>query len=84
MEPTITQSGALYFVQHKGMVPDTPLRRDPVLRVWNFRSLPRRIPRIRLPRTALYHHDLDKWGNVATEPDEQISSRAHKRLKNGA
>jgi hypothetical protein len=58
MEQTITQSGALYFVQHKGIVSDTRRRRDTVPRIGNFRIRPLRgLPRIRLPRTVLYHDD---------------------------
>lgn len=56
MERTITQSGALYFVQHKETVTVTPQRRSPVPRIWSFRvrSVRHRLPKIRLPRMVLY------------------------------
>jgi len=59
MVPTITQSGALYFVQHKGTVPGTRRRHGAVPRIWNFRikSVHPQLPRIRLPRTVFYHDD---------------------------
>jgi hypothetical protein len=55
MEQTITQSGALYFVQHKGTAPSTPQRNGIVPR--KIRSMRRRLSRIRLPRTLFYRSD---------------------------
>jgi hypothetical protein len=59
MEHTITESSALYFVQHKETVSNSPQRRGAVPRIWKFRigSVRRQLPRIRLPRTARYYDD---------------------------
>jgi hypothetical protein len=37
MERTITESGALYFVQHKETVHNPPRRRGAAPRIWKFR-----------------------------------------------
>ena len=49
MERTITQSGALYFVQHKRTVPTLRQHRA-APRIWNFRI--RSARRLRLPGTV--------------------------------
>jgi hypothetical protein len=48
MEQTITQSGALYFVQHKGTAPSIPQRNRIMPR--KIRSMRRSLSRIRFPR----------------------------------
>jgi len=70
MEQTITQSGALYFVQHKEALPTTRRSKTKGPRSWNFRikSVDRRLPRIRSRRVVFPQDDeLDNYAGIQIE-----------------